>query len=211
MNVKKLIKKFLFTIPAVSEYLRFRQTIHNKVTFRQWITWKLRKNKRVYWPVHPNTEVSSPNNIYVGINSNPGTRPGCYIQGVGQVYIGDYVTVSNNVTIISANHDPYDHSKHIRKTTVLHDYCWIGTGASIMAGVELGPRTIVGSGSVVTKSFPEGFCVIGGNPAKLIKTLDKELFVPTHNDVEFYGYVPKEKWAKFKAKYKIKTPHPEGS
>jgi len=31
----------------------------------------------------------------------------------------------------------------------------------------------VGAGAVVTKSFPEGYCVIAGNPAKLIKHLNK--------------------------------------
>ena len=46
----------------------------------------------------------------------------------------------------------------------------------ITAEVELGTRTIVAAGSVVTKSFPEGYCVLGGVPAKVIKKLDSEKF-----------------------------------
>ena len=42
----------------------------------------------------------------------------------------------------------------------------------ILPGVTLGPHTIVGAGSVVTHSFPDGYCVIAGNPARLIRTLD---------------------------------------
>ena len=44
--------------------------------------------------------------------------------------------------------------------------------AVILPGVELGEKTVVGAGAVVTKSFKEGHCVIGGNPAKLIKKLE---------------------------------------
>ncbi len=42
-----------------------------------------------------------------------------------------------------------------------------------MYGIELAPNTIVAAGSVVTKSFPEGNIVIGGNPAKVITTWEK--------------------------------------
>ncbi len=39
----------------------------------------------------------------------------------------------------------------------------------ILPGVQLGDYTVVGAGTVVTKSFPKGRCVIAGNPAKVIK------------------------------------------
>ena len=70
----------------------------------------------------------------------------------------------------------------------------------ITAGVELGTRTIVAAGSVVTKSFPEGYCVLGGVPAKVIKKLDSEKFIPWHEE-EWYGYIPKEKFEKERKKY----------
>ena len=38
-------------------------------------------------------------------------------------------------------------------------------------GKTLGNKTIVGAGSVVTKSFPNGNCIIAGNPARVIKEL----------------------------------------
>ncbi len=65
----------------------------------------------------------------------------------------------------------------------------------------LGQRTIVGAGAVVTKSFPEGYCVIGGNPARKIKDLEKEKFIPTKSEYEFYGYVPKKEFKKFAQRY----------
>jgi acetyltransferase-like isoleucine patch superfamily enzyme len=57
------------------------------------------------------------------------------------------------------------------KDVVIGNKCWIGMNAMILPGVHLGDNTIVGAGSVVTKSFPEGNVVIAGNPAKLIKKL----------------------------------------
>ena len=53
--------------------------------------------------------------------------------------------------------------------------CWIGMNSVILPGVVLGEKTIVGAGSVVTKSFLEGYCVIAGNPAKKIKDLNKNI------------------------------------
>jgi acetyltransferase-like isoleucine patch superfamily enzyme len=45
---------------------------------------------------------------------------------------------------------------------------WIGDNAVIVAGVEVGIGTIVGAGSVVTKSTPP-FSIVAGNPARVIK------------------------------------------
>lgn len=43
----------------------------------------------------------------------------------------------------------------------------------ILPGVILGDRTIVGAGSVVNKSFPEGNVIIAGVPAKIVKHLNE--------------------------------------
>ena len=115
--------------------------------------------------------------------------------------MGNYVTIARNVGIISANHDIYDHTKHYGKEVRIDDYCWIGMNVMILPGVHLGPRTIVGAGSVVTKSFPDGYCLIGGNPARIIKTIDKDKFVLTKFQTEFYGYVTKDKFKAYASKY----------
>lgn len=46
--------------------------------------------------------------------------------------------------------------------------------AVILPGVTLGDFTIVGAGAIVAKSFEEGYCVIAGNPARIIKQLNRE-------------------------------------
>lgn len=188
-------------VPILKEYHHFIKSQSNVVTKKQFLRFRCSRDKCIYWPVHKNSEVTHPNNIFVGINSNAGTRPGCYLQGNGGVYIGNYVRFATNIGVISGNHDLYDHTKHNNKEVRIGDYTWIGMNVVILPGVTLGPRTIVAAGSVVTKSFPDGFCVIGGNPAKLIKELDKEKFVPTKYPEEYYGYVPKEKFEAFAKKH----------
>lgn len=140
-------------------------------------------------------------NILMGKNSKLALRGGCYIQGVGKLFIGDYVSITQNCIVISANHDIYDQDKHNPKETIIGDQCWIGSNACIMAGVVLGPRTIVGAGSVVTKSFPEGYCIVAGNPAKVVKTLAKEKFVPRKYNIEHYGYIRADKFPAYRDRY----------
>ena len=48
---------------------------------------------------------------------------------------------------------------------------FIGTNAIILKGVSIGERSIVASGSIVTKSIPVDQ-VWGGNPAKFIRNLE---------------------------------------
>lgn len=55
---------------------------------------------------------------------------------------------------------------------VLGDNVFLGFSSKVLPGIELGNWTIVGAGAVVTKSFPDGFVMIAGNPAKVIKRYD---------------------------------------
>ena len=201
-SIKNFVKSFLLDLSytPMSDFLRFKKSLINHVSFWQYLNFKLKRNKKIYWPVHDNSEVTHPDNIFVGYNSNPGTRPGCYIQGNGGIYIGNYVQFGSNISIISGNHDVYNQRKHINKKVFINDYCWVGQGAIILPGVSLGKRTIVGAGSVVTKSFPEGFCVIAGNPAKKIRDLEESKFVIPKSEYEFYGFIPRKKFFVFAKK-----------
>ena len=200
--MKRIVRSIMFFFfPPLKRYHSFIKSQSNHVLFKQWSRFWLRKDKSVYWPVHNNSEVTHPKNIFVGINSNVGTRPGCYIQGNGGIRIGNYVRFASNIGVISGNHGLYNHMTHDNKEVCIDDYCWIGMNVVIMPGVCLGPRTVVGAGSVVTKSFPDGYCIIGGNPAKLIKELDKDKFVPTKYEEEYYGFVPKEDFQRFAKKH----------
>ncbi|MHB1153399.1 MAG: acyltransferase [Eubacteriales bacterium] len=52
---------------------------------------------------------------------------------------------------------------------IIGKHCWLGAKTSILKGVKLPPNTIVGLGSIVTKSFSNENTIIAGNPAKVLK------------------------------------------
>ena len=198
--MKKLIKQFLkIFFPYFSKWLRYNKTRVGNTSFLKFLKFKIFGDK-VYWYYDKNCTIANPRKINVGINCLIG-RPGCYLQGSGFIYIGNYVQFGPNVGVLSTNHDLYDQRKYKKGTIKIGDYSWIGMNSVITAGVELGTRTIVAAGSVVTKSFPEGFCVIGGTPAKLIKQLDVDKFTPWHEEEEWYGYLTKEEFEKEKTNY----------
>lgn len=98
---------------------------------------------------------------------------GTYFQALdGKIKIGKGSWIAPNVGIITSNHNLIDPGLRLKgKDVVIGEKSWIGMNSMILPGVVLGPHTIVGAGSVVTKSFPEGNCVIAGNPAKKIRNI----------------------------------------
>lgn len=83
-----------------------------------------------------------------------------------------------------------------KEKLIICDHSWAGMNSVILPGVKLGTRTIVAAGSVVTKSFPEGYCVIAGSPAKIIRHLDKEKIMSWQDEEEFYGFILKDVFEK---------------
>jgi acetyltransferase-like isoleucine patch superfamily enzyme len=188
-------------IPRLRPIHETRET-QTPITVSMWFMQKvIGINRAAYWPVHFTSKVIGVKNIYAGIETCPGYSPGCYIQGIGKIYVGDYTQIGPNVGIISADHDPHDNRHHPAPGTVkIGKYGWIGMNAVILPGVELGDYTVVGAGSVVTHSFPEGYCVIGGNPARLIRRLDREKCVFHQSRYEYNGYVPSHSFEEFRVR-----------
>jgi acetyltransferase-like isoleucine patch superfamily enzyme len=194
--------RFIVYLPYF-HFIKNTQNTQTPITHKYWINQKiLRKNYGPYWPVHWTSCVSGDwRNVICGIETSPGYSPGNYIQAIGQICIGDYTQIAPNVGIISSNHDVHDNSKHIISFVSIGKYCWIGMGAVILPGVVLGDFTIVAAGAIVTKSFEEGYCIIGGNPAKKIKNLDPKNCVKNKSEHEYIGYIPVDKFDDFKKKY----------
>ena len=113
----------------------------------------------IFAPLHCNygdSRVKFGSRVFINYN--------CTLQPVGGVEIGDDVFIGSDVRIYTTNH-PLDPEERAKGSKV-----WIGGGAVILPGVEIGEGTTIGAGSVVTRSIPAR-CVAVGNPAKVIKRL----------------------------------------
>lgn len=97
----------------------------------------------------------------------------CVILDVCRVQIGDHVLLGPAVQIYTAAH-PLDfqlrREKEFGKAVSIGDDVWIGGGAIICPGVTVGPRTVIGAGSVVTHDLPADV-MAAGNPCRIIKSL----------------------------------------
>ena len=81
-----------------------------------------------------------------------------------QIYVSNHRFDSPNVSLMDQGHSK-------TKPVILRKGCWIGANVILLPGVEIGANSVVGAGSIVTKSIPSRV-VAAGNPAKIIKILD---------------------------------------
>jgi acetyltransferase-like isoleucine patch superfamily enzyme len=105
------------------------------------------------------------------------------IRGQGGVQIGDRVYTSPFTQIIAVNHvfddpnHPFVEQGITAEGIVIEDDVWLGAGAIITDGVRVGKGAVVAAGAVVTKDVPP-HTVVGGVPAKPIKTIDGSISQP---------------------------------
>ena len=110
----------------------------------------------------------------------------CTFVDNNRIDIGNNVLIASNVQIYTATHSirldermvqNWSEGQEICRTYALpvkiEDGVWIGGGTIILPGVTIGRNSVIGAGSVVTRSIPEN-CVAVGNPCRVIKQIDNE-------------------------------------
>lgn len=96
----------------------------------------------------------------------------CLMMARGGITIDNGAMIAANVQLISNNHDLHDHQLLICKPVHICRNAWIGAGATILPGVTVGENAVVAAGAMVTKDVAPN-TIVGGNPAKLIKTIEQ--------------------------------------
>ncbi len=114
-----------------------------------------------------NSQIKVGNNVYIGHNVN--------IHSMGLLSIGNGCVLSDYVYISNVSHGFNPDNGLIMQQQLeykgaieLRDNTFIGFNAKILPNIILEEWCIVGSGSVVTKSFPK-YSIIAGNPARLVR------------------------------------------
>ena len=151
-------------------------------------------DKHIY--IAPDVIVDCPKNIK--LENHIHIQPGCKLFGTGGICIGEGTVLAHDVQILTQNHIynaddleclPYD-KRYENKEVIIGQYVWIGAHVLIVPGVKIEDGAVIAAGAVVVKDVPKG-AVVGGNPAKVIKYRNMEVFEKLKNESE--GYIKKYK------------------
>ena len=169
------IKRVVWNITAAFLFRPFITPV-----FRKWRIALLRLfGAKVEWDtnVYASVKIWAPWMLQMGHRACLGPEVICYNQD--WVVLEDDAIVSQYSYLCTAGHD-VDHANTadsglITAPIVLRRGAWVGSRAYIGMGVEIGEGAVVGATASVYKSV-EPWCVVGGNPAKVIKKrmLDNE-------------------------------------
>ncbi|HEY8785682.1 MAG TPA: acyltransferase [Candidatus Limnocylindria bacterium] len=110
----------------------------------------------------------------ITIGDHTVVNAGCHLDGRGGLSIGDNVSVSPGVWILTDEHDVNDPDfPEILSPVRIDDYVFIGSKAMILPGITIGRGAVIGAGAVVTKSVAP-FEIVAGVPARTIGQRDRE-------------------------------------
>ncbi len=105
-------------------------------------------------------------------------QPGVHIGAAERVSIGRGVLMASHVYITDHDHDWSNADEPVithRRLSVapveIGDYAWLGERVMVLKGVRVGEHSIIGAGSVVTRSVP-AYCVAVGSPARVVRKWD---------------------------------------
>jgi maltose O-acetyltransferase len=97
-----------------------------------------------------------------------------YVDLNDSITIGDRVALGHHVKLVTSNHKYGSAHRRCGESLtgpiVIDDAAWIGAGAIILPGVTIGQASVVGAGSVVTRSVPPN-TLVAGAPARPVREL----------------------------------------
>lgn len=123
-------------------------------------------------------EIRQPFRVDYGYQIHVGPRTfanwGLVAADVARIDIGADVQIGPQVQLLTPTHptdpEPRRAKWEAAEPIVIGDNVWLGGGVIVCPGVTIGPDTVVGAGSVVTRDLPDRVVAVG-NPARVIRRL----------------------------------------
>lgn len=119
--------------------------------------------------------------VHIEIGDEVFINMNCTFVDGNRIVLGDRVYLSPNVQLMTTRHPLQPEARTVlvdgrRKCVqraapiVLGNDVWVGAGAVLLGGVEVGDNSVIGAGSVVTRSIPPGV-LAAGNPCRIIRSV----------------------------------------
>lgn len=160
--------------------------IHGKLYINLFPTAKLKIGDNLYfssgWGINPlctnkRGMIYAEENATITIGNNVGMSS-TVLRAHDSITIGNHVKIGGNCVLIDTDSHNKDYMVRrgqytdwgVSQPIIIEDDVFIGMNSVVLKGVTIGARSIIASGSVVTKSIPAD-CIAAGNPARVIKSL----------------------------------------
>ena len=109
----------------------------------------------------------------IRLGKNVFINQNCTFYDLGGIEIGDEAMIGPNVSLITSGHplSPAQRRTGVVASPIrIHRNVWIAAGVTVIGGVTIGENAVVAAGAVVTRDVPPD-TLVGGNPARVIRTL----------------------------------------
>lgn len=157
--ISNLIRIFLFFLPESSFFSKVRGFLYSLFM----------KSCGKNLQVSSDVRIINLENLIVG--DNVYLAPGCIINAIDSIFIGNEVMLGFNVVIVSGNHtkfnDSYRYGSSKTEPIIIADGAWVGANSTITAGSIIERGVLIGANSLVRgKTLPNK--IYGGVPIKEI-------------------------------------------
>lgn len=142
---------------------RFRNLVYRRAGLR------LNATSSIHW----RAEFYAPERITIGPFCTIGDS--AFLDGRSGLTIGTAVNLGSHVSIYTRQHevDSPDFAE-VGDPVQICDHAWVSSHAIVLPGVTIGEGAVVAAGAVVTKDVPP-YTLVGGNPARTIRTRSRDL------------------------------------
>ena len=193
---KLYLSPFGFVISICLHFLSLFKRNFMVYGFRNRVEGKFYKNIRISSSaiLVDKAKMNIQNNVWIGHY--------CLLDGIGGIYIGEGVNIASHSCIYThSSHNAIrvmgkkfievqaaERSAYIIAGVEIGEFTFIGTSSVILPGTSIGRACIVGAGSVVKGKFSD-YAVLVGNPAKVVgdsREIDRKLFLEGLNFEHYY-------------------------